>query len=118
MGAITVFALRCDRCPLLQRSLAAERHRIMFHDSLHCVKAGGADPDCLRSVFDYRTLSISLSGYRAKIRYPDFWISINNPTPELKLHGFSLSRKYLLQCVSLTVAAVAATMFTNSPLLH
>jgi len=54
----------------------------------------------------------------AKIWYPDFWISINNPTPELKLHGFSLTRKYLSQCMSLTVAAVAATMFTDSPLLH
>ena len=33
--------------------------------SLHCVQAGGTDPDCLRSVFDY-PMSISLSRYRGQ----------------------------------------------------
>jgi len=43
------------------------------------IQAGSADPDCLHSIFDYR-MGISISGYRGKIQYPDFRISINNPT--------------------------------------
>jgi len=47
-------------------------------DSLHCVQAGGADPDCFGSVSDY-CMGISISGLEPKF---DIWISgsINNPS--------------------------------------
>ena len=64
------------------RAERQQGYHVLLHQwtALHCVKAGGADPDCLRSIFDYGMGIYPYLDIGSKIRYPDFQISINNPT--------------------------------------
>jgi len=57
---------------------------VSMDDSLHCVKAASADPDCLRSIFDYR-MGMSISGYRIQNSISGYQLTtlLNN---DIKLH--------------------------------
>jgi len=89
-------ALRCDRCVLLQRSLAAERQRVMFH----CINWL-----CLSALCPGRRHRPWLLALRFRLSYEYFFIQISGPKFDIRISGYRLTTLIYTVCLFTSYAS-------------
>jgi len=86
---------------------------VSMDDSLHCVQAGGADPDSLIIVFRLSIIVFPYPDIGAKIQCPDFRILINNPTANYSPKSVCNAIIYIVPIASVYSSAVATGYMTG-----